>query len=108
MKHAAGNLKFQSKTKRVVSQSTMNRSKRSLRMFHLKNSYVYLIVLIALSLIISSTAPAAPATNDCDKALSIFWKGKYIWGIKGLDDKEIRLKYLLQIEKKLDLFAEVL
>ena len=46
-------------------------------MFHLKNSYVYLIVLIALSLIISSTAPAAPATNDCDKALSIFWKGKY-------------------------------
>lgn len=36
------------------------------------------------------------------------WKGKYIWGIKGLDDKEMRLQYLLQIEKKLDMCDEVL
>jgi hypothetical protein len=35
------------------------------------------------------------------------WKGKYIWGIKGLDNEKMRVDYLLQIEKKLDLLNEV-
>ena len=38
---------------------------------------VYLGVLLAISFSIGADIPEAFASNDCDKALSIFWKGKY-------------------------------
>ena len=34
-------------------------------------------------------------------SITLSRRGKYIWGVKGLDDKEMRLKYLSMIEERL-------
>ena len=39
--------------------------------------HIYLGVLLTISIIVGTGIPKVYATNDCDKALSIFWKGKY-------------------------------
>lgn len=46
-------------------------------MMNLKILRVYLGVLLAMSFSIGADIPKVLASNDCDKALSIFWKGKY-------------------------------
>jgi hypothetical protein len=46
-------------------------------MMRLKTLHVYFVVLVTILLTVGTGIPKAFATNDCDKALSIFWKGKY-------------------------------
>jgi hypothetical protein len=46
-------------------------------MMNLKILRVYLGVLLAISFSFGAGIPKVLASNDCDKALSIFWKGKY-------------------------------
>ena len=46
-------------------------------MMNLKALRFCLGVLLAISIILGTDIPKVYATNDCDKALSIFWKGKY-------------------------------
>lgn len=46
-------------------------------MMNLKILRVYLGVLFAIFFTVGAGIPKVFASNDCDKALSIFWKGKY-------------------------------
>ena len=46
-------------------------------MMNPKILHIYLGVLLTISIIVGTGIPKVYATNDCDKALSIFWKGKY-------------------------------
>jgi tetratricopeptide (TPR) repeat protein len=46
-------------------------------MLRLKALHVYFVVLFTILPAVGTGIPKAFATNDCDKALSIFWKGKY-------------------------------
>jgi tetratricopeptide (TPR) repeat protein len=48
-------------------------------MMHLKILRVSLGGLLAISFSIGADIPNVFASNDCDKALSIFWKGKYTY-----------------------------
>ncbi len=46
-------------------------------MMHLKILRVYLSALLTICFTIGAGIPEVSASNDCDKALSYFWKGKY-------------------------------
>jgi tetratricopeptide (TPR) repeat protein len=48
-------------------------------MMSLKILRVYFVALLAICFTVGAGIPRVFASNDCDKALSIFWKGKYTY-----------------------------